>query len=232
MKSFIFLVLLCGSLRVATAESPRGTLLELHSCELYAGGCTVSAEATQAGRYLVRAWDFTAGEHNGVHLKGLKLAVLQASPDNQAARDARTGKAVVYVPEAATAAQRDALVSWLKAQPDFKPDEVQTRIEKLTFDRVGNGYQLTVGQRVTVATRPLESCDARSCGEELWYEPRAATDVFTVAVNRQSVVSEPLLQLTWKDSSQRSVFLGRFGETQTRRDLFVSNTEFCGDATL
>jgi len=29
---------------------PRGSMLELHSCELYAGGCVVSSEATQRGQ--------------------------------------------------------------------------------------------------------------------------------------------------------------------------------------
>jgi len=33
------------------AEAPvRGSMLELHSCELYAGGCVVSSEATQRGQ--------------------------------------------------------------------------------------------------------------------------------------------------------------------------------------
>ncbi|HYG24746.1 MAG TPA: DUF1326 domain-containing protein [Verrucomicrobiae bacterium] len=229
MKSFLIPVILClGLVSLHATDAPRGTVLELHSCELYAGGCTVSAEATQAGRYLLRAWDFTSGKSEGVALKGLKVAVLQSSTENQAAAGARTGKAVVYLPKSASAKQRKALLAWVQARPDFKPESVSTRTEPLSFDRDGTGYRLVVGKRVALQTKPLEACDARSCGEELWYEPRTQTDVFTVAVNRASNVSEPLLQLTWKDSAQRSVFLGRFGESSPRRDLFVSMNEFCG----
>ncbi|HVV71875.1 MAG TPA: hypothetical protein VHI52_10310, partial [Verrucomicrobiae bacterium] len=58
--------LLCGlaialgsTLHAATV--PRGTLIELHSCELYAGGCIVSSESTLGGRYMLRAWNFSGG---------------------------------------------------------------------------------------------------------------------------------------------------------------------------
>src|ERR1043166_9854591 len=33
---------------LAAADQPRGNLVELHSCELYAGGCVVSSEATRS----------------------------------------------------------------------------------------------------------------------------------------------------------------------------------------
>ena len=40
----IFLVLGAGLLanHLVAAEVPRGNLIELHSCELYAGGCVVN----------------------------------------------------------------------------------------------------------------------------------------------------------------------------------------------
>src|SRR6185437_9850801 len=43
------------------ADAPHGSLLELHSCEVYAGPCVVSSESPQEGRYMARAWDFTGG---------------------------------------------------------------------------------------------------------------------------------------------------------------------------
>ena len=42
-------------------SASRGSMLELHSCELYAGGCVVSSEVTQRGRYMLRAWSFSEG---------------------------------------------------------------------------------------------------------------------------------------------------------------------------
>src|SRR5215471_5968028 len=64
MKSLAFLLtaLACFFCRQTLAASqPRGSMLELHSCELYAGGCVVSSEATQGGRYMLRAWHFSDG---------------------------------------------------------------------------------------------------------------------------------------------------------------------------
>lgn len=211
------------------ADKPSGNLLELHSCELYAGGCTVSAEATQGGRYMLRVWDFSGGEYQGTDFKNLKVAVLQSSRDNLAAADSESGDAVIYLPKSATQIQRDALLAWVKSsQPDFHPSTLNIRTEPLQIHKTASTYSFSAGKYVLVETKPLTACDNRSCGEELWYEPRTATSVFTVAVNRNSNVTEPLLKLAWKDSAQRSVFLGRFGDSGTGRDIFVTMNEFCG----
>ncbi len=226
----VLLALACLTvvLRSSAADTPRGTVLELHSCELYAGGCTVSAEATQAGRYLLRVWDFAGGKASGAELKGLQVAVLQSSPDNLASPISRTGDAVVYLPQAANEAQRAALLNWVQSRPDFKPARTFVKTDSLQFTKSANTVSVSIGKQVSLQTKPLEACDSRSCGEELWYEPRSATEVFTVAVNRASMVSEPLLKLDWKDSGQRSVFLGRFGESSGQREIFVSMNEVCG----
>src|SRR5262249_28119011 len=63
---------------------PAGKLIELHSCEVYAGGCTVSSEAPQGGRYMLQVWDLTSGSWQGVKLSGLKVAVLETSSENLA----------------------------------------------------------------------------------------------------------------------------------------------------
>src|SRR5437899_4594807 len=88
---------------VSAVDQPRGSLLELHSCELYAGGCIVSSEATLGGRYMLRVWNFTSGSASGTDLSGLRLAVLQASSQNIAAPDTDSDRAVVYLPNTATA---------------------------------------------------------------------------------------------------------------------------------
>jgi hypothetical protein len=78
-----------------------------------------------------------------------------------------------------------------------------------------------------VKSAPL-SCVTGACGEALWYQPRAATTLFTVAVNGGSHVNEPLLKLNWTDSGKRSVFLGRFGQSDSTKDLYVTMNELCG----
>ena len=83
MKKVILLSIALGSgLALSTglaADPPRGSLLELHSCELFAGGCVVSSQATLEGRYMLRAWDFTGGSFAGADLTGLQLGSRAAS---------------------------------------------------------------------------------------------------------------------------------------------------------
>lgn len=228
--TFLFSALLALSLNSAfAADAPRGSLLEIHSCEVYAGPCMVSSESPQEGRYMVRAWDFTGGSFNNTDLTGLKIAVLQSSPDNLAESDSGSGAAVVYLPASATQAQRDTLLAWLKSsQPDFHPSHIQTRTVPLEFTKSENGYEFTAGKYVTVKTAPLSQCSMTGCGQVLWYQPRAATSLFTVVVNDGSQVSEPLLKLRWDAAGNRNIFLGRFGQPVPAKNLYVSLNELCG----
>jgi len=211
------------------ADVPRGSFLELHSCEVYAGPCVVSSESPQEGRYMARAWDFTGGSFNGTDFAGLKVAVMQASPDNLADTDSKSGNAVVYLPQNATQTQRDALLAWLKSsQTDFHPAKIQTRIVPLQFSKSDDGYSFTAGNFLSVKTAPLNQCAMGNCGETLWYQPRAKTSVFTVVVNNGSKVSEPFLKLRWDATGTRDIFLGRFGAAIPAKSLYVSLAELCG----
>src|ERR1041385_5249749 len=100
----LFLVGLACFLRhnLSAAAQPRGNLVELHSCELYAGGCVVSSEATLGGRYMFRAWDFTGGAFAGTDFAGLNVAVLQTSSENLAAEKTKAERNVIYLPRSAS----------------------------------------------------------------------------------------------------------------------------------
>lgn len=215
----------------ANAAPPRGTVLELHSCELYAGGCVVSSEAPLGGRYMVRAWNFTGGAFGGVELAGLQVAVLESSSENLAADKAESGQAVVYLPETATLGQRNALLAWLKSsQANLNQSDLQTRTAPLRFANTDEGYSFSAGEFVSVQTASLESCETGACGESLWYSPRTPSDLFTVAVDRASQVNEPLMKLKWTDAGKRSVFLAKFGGEVAAKELYVTAGELCGPA--
>jgi len=220
--------LACFLGRTAMAvEPPRGSVLELHSCELFAGGCIISSEATLGGRYMLRAWNFSGGSFAGVELGGLKVALLQASSENLAASKAAPGQVVAYLPAGATEAQREALLAWVRSeQPGLK--HLESRIVPLSFAARDGSYTFSAGGFVSLTTAPLESCEIGSCGESLWYSPRSANNVFAVAVNHASQVDEPLLKLQWKDAGKRSVFLARFGESSPGKDIYVSTADLCG----
>jgi hypothetical protein len=214
---------------LAGSEQPRGNVVELHSCELYAGGCVVSSEATLGGRYMFRAWEVTDGAFAGSDLAGLNVAVLQTSSENLAAAKTKADRSVIYVPESASRAQREALVAWLKAQmPELKTSKISTRIASIRIAGNGTGYSVSIGDSIAVRTAGLESCETGACGEALWYEPRSGTSRFTVALNRSSSVAEPLLKLKWNDTGKRSVFLGKFGDTPKKE--FVTSSDWCGPA--
>ena len=233
MKFAALLGVACLIGRVVIAQDqPRGSLLELHSCELYAGGCIVSSESTLGGRYMLRAWSFTGGAFQGTELAGLSVAALQASSDNLAEPKAGPGHVVVYLPAKARPDQRAALLSWLKSsQADLGgATEFQARVVPIEFARDPAGYRLQMGDFVSVQTASIESCATGACGEALWYAPRSRTSVFTVAMDRSSVIREPLLKLTWDDSGRRTLFLGKFGLDTPTPSLYVSSDQLCGSS--
>jgi len=212
----------------ALAAAPAGTVLELHSCELYAGGCVVSSEATQGGRYLLRVWNFTGGESAGTSLAGLQVALLQVSDDNLAAPDSLSSRGVLYLLENATAEQRLALRKYVDSTGKLaQKARPETRVVPMKLTRTADGYQFSAGDYISVKTAPLSSCPTGGCGEALWYTPRTEGAFFTVAVNQSSRVAEPRLQLKWEDSGKKSVFLTKFGADTPTKNLFVSSAEFC-----
>ena len=229
-------LLLIGSASVLSpaalaVDPPRGNLLELHSCELYAGGCIVSSESTLGGRYMVRAWDFSGGTFAGTDFAGLQVAVLQSSPENLAVAKADPGQAVVYLPETVTTSQREALLAWLKSESSgLGTQNLQCRVVPLHFGKDQLGYTFSAGHFLSIKTASIESCATGACGEALWNTPRTPTTVFTVAVDRASRVTEPLLQLRWDDAGKRSVFLGKIGEDPAAKSLYVSTAELYGPA--
>jgi len=224
----IGLVSLSGSVLQA-ADAPRGNLLELHSCALYAGGCIVSSQATLGGRYMVRAWQFTGGSFGGTVLTGLQVALVQVSSENLASPDADSSEVVAYLPQAATPGQRAALLSWLRtSMADLKSARFQSRVLPLRFAKTNTSWVFSAGDAVSIETAPPEPCETGACGESLWYEPRTSSTVFSVAVNRAAQISEPLLKLQWSDSGKRSVFQGQFGQSPRPGTQYAASANLCG----
>jgi hypothetical protein len=213
---------------VLASEPPRGSLLELHSCELFAGGCVVSSEATLGGRYMLQAWNFTGGSFAGSDLAGLQLAVLHASSQNLAFDKSVSEQAIVYLPEKATAKQRKALLAWAASKLADSRTKIQTRVAALKFTKSTDGYTFSAGKSISVTAASPSLCESGGCGEELWYTPRVTTSVFTVAVDRSAQVKEPLLKLNWRDSGKRCIFLARFGETSSAPNAFLTSGDLCG----
>jgi len=221
-------VLTGADFSLQAASMPRGDLLELHSCQVYIGGCIASSEAPQEGKCMLRVWNFTGGAHNGVNLTGLQVAVLEIGSQNLAMKKAAPTRSVVYLPNTATRLQSAALVDWLRTQgPGQRLADSPVRSIPMAFHRSAGRATFAAGDAARVDVVPFEPCGLVSCGESLWYTPRSAVTTYTVGVTRESVVREPLVSLTWIDHGKNNVFLARFGEGATGQAAFAAPTLAC-----
>ena len=205
-------VVLFAAGTVGASNFPTGQVVEVHSVEVYTGGCTASAQATMGGRSMLRLWSFEGGAQDGVDLRGLQVAALQVADKNLAFAETKPTSAVIYLPRNATDAQRAALVRWLKAaDAEIADAPLIEKIADIKYAQNEARISLNVGEQIAMKTREIQKCDAGACGESLWYKPRTRTGDYTVVVNESSSVDEPAFSLVWKDNSAKSVFLGRFG---------------------
>ncbi len=216
---------------VRAADAPRGDLLEIHSCQVYIGGCIASSEATLEGRTELRVWSFSGGSHRGVGFDKLQVALLETSDQNLATKDARTTAAVVYLPASATGVQNAALIDWVKGtNPQLANAKLHMRVVAMSFAKSRGSVVFSGGEFVALAAKPFEPCGLSSCGESLWYTPRSAMTPYTVEVAEKVNVNEPLLALQWIDHGKNSVFSGRFGEGRTAVAVFDPPTMMCAVA--
>jgi hypothetical protein len=212
-------------------EHLHGDLLELHSCQLYIGGCIASSESPQDGRYLLRVWNFTGGSQARTTLRGLQVALLETSDENLAFRETNPNAAMAYLPQSATPAQTMALIDWLKsANPELAHLKLLTRTIPMQFVSARGVTSFSAGDSLQMEVHPFQSCGLVSCGESLWYTPRTATISYTVGVTSKSIVNEPALALRWIDHGKNNVFEGRFGEGTTAPSLFQPPALVCAVA--
>jgi len=130
----IAVVFLLSGTSLRAGENLHGDLLELHSCQLYIGGCIASSESPQDGRYLLRVWNFAGGSHDGTPLRGLQVALLETADENLAIGATQPNAAMAYLPQSATPAQAAALLDWLKsANPEVARMKLPARTVPMQF---------------------------------------------------------------------------------------------------
>jgi hypothetical protein len=209
------------STSLRAGETLHGDLLELHSCQLYIGGCIASSESPQDGRYLLRVWNFTGGSRDGTSLRGLQVALLEVADENLAICGTKPNAAMAYLPQSATFAQTTALIDWLKStNPELAGLKLPTRTVPMQFASTRGTASFSAGDFLQMTVQPFQCCGLVSCGESLWYTPRTPTTFYTVGVTSKSVVHEPALALRWIDHGKNNVFQGRFGEDKTTSATF------------
>src|SRR6516165_2639228 len=143
VKTSLLFCSLFVALRACLGLEPSGEFVELHSCDLYTGGCTASAESTLLGRQMFRAWSIERGAWNGQDLAHLKVAVLETGSRNLAERGALSDRAEIFVPRDLSQATREALVSWAVAQHPL-PRGTPVIEAEIVYQRSGQETVVTV----------------------------------------------------------------------------------------
>jgi hypothetical protein len=209
MKTGVAFLLFLAAATCFAAE-PSGELVELHSCDLYTGGCTASSEATLLGRQRFCMWLIRQGHWAGQDLAGTRLALLEVGSQNLAERGTVADRAEIFVPPGMAPERKKALLSWLETERSL-PASTPVIDAGICYRRTGNQAELTVGDAVVLSTAPLGKCRTGSCGQALWYEPSSRQSSFAVVSSRTSMIRDARLRLTWTDHDRPNVFLATFG---------------------
>jgi len=210
-------VLFCAfvlALQASFAAEPVGEFIELHSCDLYTGGCTASSESTLLGRQMFRVWWIKEGTWNNQNLAGLNVALLELGSVNLAEKGALGDRAELFVPKGLAPVQKDALLSWVNSQT-ITPASTQVRDAEITYQRSGPAANITVGDSVALSTMPIARCGSGACGQALWYEPQVKYSSYQVLASRVSKVEDAALNFLWIDHNRPNVFLASFGPQGT-----------------
>lgn len=210
MKTSVFFCALLVALQACFGADPSGEFVELHTCDLYTGGCTASSESTLLGRQLFRAWSISEGTWDNQNLAGLKVALLEVGSVNLAEKGALAEKAEVFIAQGLAPAQKEALLSWVISQ-GITAASTRVAEAEITYQRSGRAANVTIGDSISLSTVAIGKCSSGACGQALWYEPQVKHSSFEVVASRVSKIRDSFLKFLWTDRNRPNVFLASFG---------------------
>jgi hypothetical protein len=195
-----------------------GDYIEIRSCDVYTGSCFANAEMTLTGHEAIMAWSVRDGALDGVELEGLNvIAVIQADGTlGDVQRFPQETRSVLIVDEAATPAQRAALVQLARQKAGDLLGET-VAIEKAPIsvalpDTCSESGCASVhaADLVEIQTRCLGGNDHVCGNEEQFYPPLTpvndARPAFTVA----GMFRGPGLGTQFDEANRRSAYLATF----------------------
>jgi hypothetical protein len=204
----------------AKAQAPQitGQYIEARTADVYTGPCIANSEIGLAGKQAVMGWHVDHGTWGNVDLDGLSVvAVVNAdvtlgAPDGGPVHAA----AVLIVDEAASDAQRAALVNFAQAQTGTLLSKIVSIVSApMSFEtNIGGKHMsasLVAGNLVRITTRALNEGDEFCHNEEVYYPPLAGNLMHAMpAVATEAGYRGNDLGVTWKENERRGVFLGSF----------------------
>ena len=217
MKRLIMTTALLGLAAVpllgARGVSVKGTYVEARTAEVFTGGCIMNGEAGTTGREALLAWKVDRGSFNGVALNGLAVVAAVAGDTNlgiqEIGGETAVTRAVVFVDERATPAQRVALVSMAKQQSNGVVDTV-VELTPTAIQFVEDGKAVRVVAKSVRLTVEKELQHDPTCGGKQWFHPLSSVDGAAMGTTAENAFSGSALGTKWSDPNKRSGFFGTF----------------------
>jgi hypothetical protein len=201
----------------AFAGSVHGEYVEARTAEVFAGGCVMSSQAETMGKTAVLAWHVTQGVYDGQKLDGLSVVAAVSGDRNLGIREIGGEapsyvRAVVYVDQRATPAERRALVKMAgELSRGLISEIVEVKAAPVTFDSSAHAVQVTAGDASLSVTKHMHHDP--SCGATKWFTPFTRLESPTMGITEVLSYSGRELDTRWSDPHKRSSFYGDFSLT-------------------
>ncbi len=196
------------------ATSVTGTYVEARTAEVFAGGCVMNSEAETMGRQALLAWRVDRGNVAGVAIDGLSVVAALSGTHNLGMREMggeapTLVKALMYVDERATPAQRDALVSMARtAIGDLAVRVVDVQAVPIAFERTHHAAAVQAGDAQLEVEAHIHHDP--SCGAMQWFHPLSRGAKAEVGMTRNQTFTGQALGTRWQQIDKRSAFVGTF----------------------
>jgi hypothetical protein len=104
----------------------------------------------------VFGWRIRSGSYNGVDLSGVSFAAALVKAGKNVNDSIGSLEGVMYLPEDATDAQRDAIGAMMTKQMEGAFSKMDVRVADVEFDGEDGRYELEIEDVAKLETRPLE----------------------------------------------------------------------------
>ena len=159
----------------------RGQYVEARTCDVYTGPCFANADTGLTGRHAVVAWKIESGAVGSTRIDGLGVVAVVAAPETLGLKQSAPGKAILIVDAKANAAQRAALVAFVKSEVgDLAREVVAVRsapVDLTICPCEGNSCATLTAGAAHITTRCLNVEHDKACGNEVAFFPPLAKGV-------------------------------------------------------
>jgi hypothetical protein len=204
---------LAGTTLAARPATLQGTYVEARTAEVFAGGCVMNGEAGTTGREALLAWKVGHGQFAGVPLDGLAVVVAVEGDTNlgihEIGGDVAATRAAVFTDARATAAQRQALVSMVKALSSQLVDRI-VEVTPTPIEFVDGPKDVSVSTSTARLLVHKHMDHDPSCGGKQWFGPLSTVSHAEMGTTAENAFSGDALGTKWSDPDKHSSFFGDF----------------------